>query len=1773
MEQDQDFYKNSKFRSFSDEVGAVLSSFDRAKEWADLIKCLQKLQKVFTRYGQFPLIPLKLTFSKRMAQCLNPALPSGVHLKALQIFKHVFERIGPERLGRDLSIYSIGIFPLFQFAAINIKPVILEIFEHHFLPLGAHLTPCLTGFIMAVLPGLEEESSEFYDKSLRILQMTSQKVGRTVFFCAMWKAVLMGPSVRGCAVAFLNLKLPRPEDHTPEKTAEHFPHKDTLVRNALIAGLTDSNILTQRTSMELVLNHFPLSSNMFEDWVDVCVAVLQLLTRKEVSLNRRLYAWFLGTSPDYFDACGKTVIVDGIQRLLEQAPVTLALASRPFKIVISLLDKPEIGEAIIESVLVYIFYAIQESKDGQYPYSRELIASANKLLDMLQPEIIWTGASKLYTTQLQQNLPEAIYVVDTLVDLVRRDLETTTIHLPKLLCAVIEGLEVMAARKDLKSVLAILSLARKVFGKFSVEGKVHMDETTATPEREEVNLEGMYRAIALYQEAFGNLCNNHIFPLLDSADVTEDQHQVAVTIVADAILLLGSLLIHLPTRADEPAPKPDALPSWLEVLRVCCHMEEVVISITGVQVFVKLLTKPNSGLNATAQQYITSQTTYVEEAVQILWKILHHSHSSHHYCAAETAECLLKIAGTRVTDTIAAFLVAPDPLARVEACRRFGILWRLTTDMSSQNHLAKNTFLMLDALTDDQPMVRLAGRSWLGDSVQKLDRLLDPLMEEMLAPSIVRERFSYKERYDTRRVLHIFSLLQEIIECDIGLFIKYATEKQVTKAVLAMNKAQAADVWQTPDFTPVIEVYNYIELLIVTTVRFIRCQADGVADTEFQNANSVVQSTASAFLHFLLTNMTDGRATAEVSVRVQEHILCTLAGAVDKRDLVLQVQLLRLLASVITLAAADQDIVQLPGAADLRRGSSSASRPSLVATNGGNSSRPSICESPYFLPTITVGLNQEASNNVRSYWLEFLTHTLVYFRQDWPHIIPTVTRCLSDILAAVKNPHDGEACRDVIGIIQALGVIAHHCLVRDEAEIAAAQNKDHHTRGGAAVIDMPISLITGFMRVFVPGEEARQAVSPVVEVRNLFFADVPYLLRALVNVWGLPGRKTDEAQLLNKYEIQDQITRLLNPMTHEFPNEFLYGTCLVWEKHRHASQESQDIPLVIMDMINSLDSVSPRHLLRSMAFIINTVLKAKMAASAKQPAPMHETTVLDFTNRYISKTMKHGSELTRAWGDLVVLLEQAKLSRSPTAFLLLLRILNNFVMRSVPMEDKRQRKELQEQCATLVDQCIRIATDSTSEPSKDGDGKGNTMSRLRNLSLKALNMTAGIVPAMYAKVFEDKERAAAGIVHTITSNIRDRSEANLPWAQSSVGFLWSLIKADYMPKLWKKDVMETFYDNHFFLMDFESLALWRRIVDRTMQLDRAAFPELLRATGKSLQTAKATMMFVSKEQENIMRARNIKRIAFVLLAGEMDQYSLFVPHIQERLIEALKLSQANSVYEQVFLCMRVLLLRMSGKRLTTFWPTVVTELLRYCGFGPRAAAEPNLLLAACKFLDQAMITPAEQFHLYEWMFVLDGLDWPTEKKLLFTPHVEQLASNAVHESPFKLNGPSKRSRQPMILLRSATNAEQLYNFLQHFSAMAYENCIASKPASLTVIERVIEADMIEYANINGFKGTPERLIQDTMQQELRTVVSMASASQVVCNTSSNPSVDDNDDDEALDVEDDDLEIETDIPKTPRVGEEDDMEDVGVAPVPSEPLDDLDLEIESIKRREEATSTI
>lgn len=86
----------------------ALKSFEYTSEWADLISALGKLNKVLLSYLKYPVIPRRIKISKRLAQCMHPALPSGVHLKALETYDIIFKCMGTNRLSHELFIYSAG---------------------------------------------------------------------------------------------------------------------------------------------------------------------------------------------------------------------------------------------------------------------------------------------------------------------------------------------------------------------------------------------------------------------------------------------------------------------------------------------------------------------------------------------------------------------------------------------------------------------------------------------------------------------------------------------------------------------------------------------------------------------------------------------------------------------------------------------------------------------------------------------------------------------------------------------------------------------------------------------------------------------------------------------------------------------------------------------------------------------------------------------------------------------------------------------------------------------------------------------------------------------------------------------------------------------------------------------------------------------------------------------------------------------------------------------------------------------------------------------------------------------------------------------------------------------------------------------------------------------------------------------------------------------------------------------------------------------------------
>ena len=116
------------------------------------------------------VIPHSSLVSLRLAQCLSPTLPSGVHQKALDVYAHIFGLLQGANLGRDLQGFLPGLLPVLSFASLTVRPLFYNIFEKHVLKLDhASLRPPLKSIILALLPGIEDETSEDFERGIAVL--------------------------------------------------------------------------------------------------------------------------------------------------------------------------------------------------------------------------------------------------------------------------------------------------------------------------------------------------------------------------------------------------------------------------------------------------------------------------------------------------------------------------------------------------------------------------------------------------------------------------------------------------------------------------------------------------------------------------------------------------------------------------------------------------------------------------------------------------------------------------------------------------------------------------------------------------------------------------------------------------------------------------------------------------------------------------------------------------------------------------------------------------------------------------------------------------------------------------------------------------------------------------------------------------------------------------------------------------------------------------------------------------------------------------------------------------------------------------------------------------------------------------------------------------------------------------------------------------------------------------------------------------------------------
>lgn len=183
--------------------------------------------------------------TKRLTQCLHPGLPSGVHLKTLEIYQTIFQVIGKEQLERDLIFYSYGLFPLLSVAALPVKPVLLDLYETYFLRIGRALEPVLIGFLIGLFSSLEE-GVDFYDRIVNLVESLIHQVSAKIFYNCLWSSMEDSSSIRYAAMNFIrnHLNGPFPIESCSKSTMVRFDDRKEFTTEIVDSYLLRLSLLS-----------------------------------------------------------------------------------------------------------------------------------------------------------------------------------------------------------------------------------------------------------------------------------------------------------------------------------------------------------------------------------------------------------------------------------------------------------------------------------------------------------------------------------------------------------------------------------------------------------------------------------------------------------------------------------------------------------------------------------------------------------------------------------------------------------------------------------------------------------------------------------------------------------------------------------------------------------------------------------------------------------------------------------------------------------------------------------------------------------------------------------------------------------------------------------------------------------------------------------------------------------------------------------------------------------------------------------------------------------------------------------------------------------------------------------------------------------------------------------------------------------------------------------------------------------------------------------------
>ncbi|KAI0375501.1 hypothetical protein BV20DRAFT_986250 [Pilatotrama ljubarskyi] len=1734
------YASDPKYKKYTQQVEKCLNSFESVHEWADFIAFLKQLLKTLQSYQQFKEIPRKLVVAKRLSQCLNPALPNGVHQRALDVYSHIFAVLGSEGLQRDLALWSSGLFPFFEYASTAVKPTVLNIFDTHYLPLQAGLRPVMKSFILALLPGLEEETGEYFDKVLALLDRLAGTISQSFFFQNIWLVMLTTPPARGTALTYLSRRLPpfkAEEDITPIVGDDI-----GLMIRAFSAALEDDDLLVRRAALDILLQSLHIdgiavTKAQADDRAILMRAATSVVLRRDLALNRRLFVWLLGpaeTSQDQVEYY-RTHSLELLRSTLRDEmsnPSQEYTQSRPFKVFISLLDKYEIGLPLTEVLVYDAFKSLRKLLESGPDAGDDLSMTGSTLYEAVEQRALWSRLLSAVLADLasKKGNSEGCAMVQFLLQTFHaHDEEIETIHLPVVFNA-ITGVLITFDWKDASSfpaALSALALLQELLKRIP-QGALKSRPVLSGQQEAlgtEMNAVGFAERLYGIQAGLPHARSRRsdipfIIAFEDVISLGSAAAQALLRADADpgltkagrdVLLLCLSLLDMLVSRKEDEADVEflvDWDPSaWLRTLLDCLNQRNV--AFVTVDRFVTAAIKIHQK-DELRPSFKLDKRSVIGPMVSILLRYLRPNFSAYHMRAVNLIWSLERLCKhPHVEAVIAQSLSSRKTEELQDACDAFGVLWRLTDDaMLPGVHLKIPMMTVLETLRSDDPKLRRIGETWMRCSLKSYLRVLDPILFDLFDPTIryttsttelkgkQLQGFTYERPFDQRYVNYLLETLLSVVKFGGQGFSKVARSTAIGRSLYGNLLQRLQSVSATfPDAT-------YMDIIVSQLLmRFLQSEPKSRLLPTMQPFHIICQNLSVDLLQALVAR---GEVDTITLQSLESAVVQKLYFCVHTTRLDLQNKLLHLLHSVISASLSNSEG---RAAAQIERSADGLSLQDAPTTTR----REAHTVHPLLVQTLVDGISTPSNRSLLQHWLDFIMMTVPLFKESLKAVVVPLSDCvcrqlrlaLAEILdASVEAIRNDDIVSyttdsDFLMLLTALERLTLLSMTR-----AAGEHQQEEDQPMDRVPQESGGLL-GYVSNVFSSDGPSGAIEDPALARSSDFRCLHNAVRVLYAMWdklviqqeGRWGSQEESLSLIYT-RARNRSRRVLEHLFRVHSSEVLEAVVDCWHDQVLARPDGAETSAAY-DLVDVL-TASAQNAVHMLCESISCRTPG-LSERTKKTIAFHDLldmTFFDFLEQYMKRL--EGPLALQVWNRFLQLVKDLLATLRdfrPQAFAALkcFTVLADKVSQTTALDDRRLRKDLQETYGKLLDLCVMSGrsvesgswirrsqrealmtngresptptlraveakvdeknSSSTSLPLPDGakPGYGGDLAQKVNLYI-----ASDALPSL-RKFLVDSDKILAAcnqIVYNIVGPALKGKARPLDLEDDILALIREMTKINVAVKAWRSPVAESLNDNRCFNSTAEAGEKWSPIIKALFDTDKTALPELL---GRITTVASANI-FTNREYEMLLRSLNLRRLSYVIFSAEKNHFLAQLPSIQEKLVDTLRNVSAPIVQSEVFLCVRVLLCRLSPHNLSSFWPVILTELYRIFeqvleNVPSDGSEELGLILSACKLLDLLLVLQTEEFQIHQWIFITDTVDavyrpddWFPEALLDRLAEVIgalPASESAAPRSAAQVHTPSasmKPMRRPLLhSLRQIDSIRDLVPFFSTASISSYES--------------------------------------------------------------------------------------------------------------------------------------